>query len=204
MHSPPREITTDAARQIGTEAYIENLFSSIAPRYDLINTLLSLTRHKAWRRFAVEKSGVSAGGRALDVCCGTGDFAFELARVVGPTGRVVAIDFSAPMLNIAEKKARERGFHQVEFREANACRLPFADSSFDCATIGFGLRNVPSIESVLREMTRVVRPQGRVVSLEILGIRSWPAATFWRLYFDFLAPHAARLLGGRREAYEYL
>ena len=194
----------DIPAQTEKEAYVEGLFSSIAPRYDLINTVLSLARHKAWRRFAVLQTGVGPGGRALDGCCGTGDFAFELARAVGPGGRVTGVDFSVPMLEIARRKADRRGFGQVEFVQANACALPFADDSFDCATIGFGLRNVSSIEAALGEMARVTRPGGKVVSLEIVGVRSSFAAIPWRLYFDVLAPRAARVLQGRREAYEYL
>jgi demethylmenaquinone methyltransferase/2-methoxy-6-polyprenyl-1,4-benzoquinol methylase len=109
-----------------------------------------------------------------------------------------------PMLEIAGRKADRRGFSQVEFLQANACALPFADDAFDCVTVGFGLRNVASIEAALGEMARVTRPGGKVVSLEIVGVRSSFAAIPWRLYFDVLAPRAARALQGRREAYEYL
>jgi demethylmenaquinone methyltransferase/2-methoxy-6-polyprenyl-1,4-benzoquinol methylase len=146
------------------EAYVESLFSSIASRYDLLNSVLSLTRHKAWRRFAVSKSGINIGGHALDVCCGTGDFAFELARKVGHSGSVVGIDFSVPMIEIAKNKAQRAGFTNVDFIKANACDLPFADSSFDCVTVGFGLRNVADLSKALGEMTRVVRLGGRVIN----------------------------------------
>ena len=204
MRASPNETMTDIPAQTEKEAYVERLFSSIATRYDLINTVLSLTRHKAWRRFAVSKTGTAPGGRALDVCCGTGDFAFELARAVGPGGSVIGVDFSTPMLEVARRKAARRRLDQVGFVPANVCALPFADDSFDCVTVGFGLRNVASIEAALGEMARVTRPGGKVVSLEILGVRSSFAAIPWRLYFDFLAPRAARVLRGRREAYEYL
>ena len=88
------------------EAFVRSLFSSIAPRYDLLNSVMSLSRHRAWRRLAVRLAGVEPGDSALDVCCGTGDFAFDLARAVGPEGNVVGVDFSEPMLDIARAKAR--------------------------------------------------------------------------------------------------
>ncbi|MHB9038282.1 MAG: bifunctional demethylmenaquinone methyltransferase/2-methoxy-6-polyprenyl-1,4-benzoquinol methylase UbiE [Armatimonadota bacterium] len=186
------------------EAYVENLFSSIAPKYDLLNFVLSLTRHKAWRRFAVSKSGLVPGNRALDVCCGTGDFAFELARRVGPDGHVVGADFSVPMIEIAREKAKRAGFANIEFVEANACALPFADDSFDCVTVGFGLRNVADLPQAVNEMTRVVRPGGKIVNLEISQVRSGLLRLPWKLYFCSLTPCTASLFRARRSAYEYL
>jgi len=186
------------------EAYIERLFSSIAPRYDLLNTVLSLARHKAWRRFAVAESGIAPGGCALDVCCGTGDFAFELARKVGRGGRVMGADFSVPMVELARRKASRGSLDWVEFLVANTCALPFADDAFDCVTVGFGLRNVADLGLALREMARVTRPGGRVVCLEISQVRSRLFSLPWRLYFCGLSPYLARLFRGKREAYSYL
>lgn len=186
------------------EAYVESLFSSIAPKYDLLNSVLSLTRHKAWRRFAVSRAGLGPGGRALDVCCGTGDFALELANVAGEGGRVVGLDFSLPMVELAREKARRYGRGGVEFLVGNACSLPFERNSFDCATVGFGLRNVADVEAAVSEMARVVRPGGRVVNLEISKVRSrllvWP----WKLYFYALTPYTAAMFRAKRQAYEYL
>ncbi|MEN6356454.1 MAG: bifunctional demethylmenaquinone methyltransferase/2-methoxy-6-polyprenyl-1,4-benzoquinol methylase UbiE [Armatimonadota bacterium] len=186
------------------EAYVESLFSSIASKYDLLNSVLSLTRHRAWRRFAVSKSGIEQGGHALDVCCGTGDFAFELAREVGHNGSVIGVDFSVPMLEIAKKKAQRIGLTNVDFFAANACALPFADNSFDCATVGFGLRNVADLSKALDEMTRVVKPGGRVVNLEISRVRSPLLRPLWKLYFYYLTPRTASLFRAKRSAYEYL
>ena len=195
---------TEIPTGTGKEAYIEGLFSSIAPRYDLINTVISLARHRAWRRFAVSKTGVGRGGCALDVCCGTGDFAFELARMVGSRGRVIGLDYSQPMLDLARRKAARRRADHVSFVAGNACNLPFPDDSFDCVTVGFGLRNVADVGAAIGEMARVTRPGGKVVSLEIIGLRSSLAAIGWRLCFGVLAPCAARVFRGRREAYRYL
>ena len=186
------------------EAYVEGLFSSIAPKYDLLNSVLSLTRHKAWRRFAVSKSNLKPGDCALDVCCGTGDFAFELANRVGENGRVVGVDFSAPMIDLAIRKAEQLHCANASFIVGNACRLPFPDNSFDCVTVGFGLRNVADIDMALTEMSRVVRPGGKVICLEISKVKSWLLALPWKLYFYVLTPYTASLLRARRTAYEYL
>lgn len=186
------------------ERYIENLFSSIANRYDLINSVLSLGRHKAWRRYAVSLTGLKPGDSALDVCCGTGDFALELARAVGSTGTVKAVDFSGPMLQVARRKAVRTGFPQIEFVKADALNLPFGDNLFHCATVGFGLRNISNLDQAISEIARVVKPNGKVISLEIFGIRSRWLVPFWRLYFNVLGPGIARLLQGDRDAYHYL
>lgn len=186
------------------EAYVEKMFSAIAPKYDLMNSVLSLTRHKAWRRFAVLKSGLEAGGSALDVCCGTGDFAFELAEQTGETGRVVGLDFSVPMIELAEEKARKLNRDWVSFVVGNACELPFDDNFFDCVTVGFGLRNVSDVAKALSEMARVVRPGGKVINLEISKVRSPLLRLPWKLYFYALTPYTASMFRAKREAYEYL
>ncbi len=186
------------------EAYVESLFSIVAPKYDIINAVLSLTRHKSWRRFAVSKSRLQPGGSALDVCCGTGDFALELAHAVGAGGMVVGIDFSMPMIQLAEEKANRSGCRWVSFLAANASRLPFADNSFDCVTVGFGLRNVANVSEVVSEMVRVTRPGGKVISLEASRVTSPFLALPWRFYFYKLAPWLAKLCGGQLEAYKYL
>lgn len=186
------------------ERYVEALFTSIASRYDVINSVISLGRHRAWRQFAVSLAGLSSGGKALDVCCGTGDFAVELARVVGPTGVVIAVDFSGRMLELAERKAQKSGYPQIGFVRANACALPFPDNFFDCATVGFGLRNVVNLKLAISEMRRVIKPGGRIVSLEIFGLHSGRLSRLWKLYFDFMVPLLGRLICGVNSAYKYL
>lgn len=190
--------------ELGKEAYIQSLFSSIAPKYDLLNSVLSLTRHKAWRRFAASKSGLAQGDSALDVCCGTGDFACELANKVGRSGSVTGVDFAPPMVELAAKKAKRAGLANVSFQVGNACRLPFGDNSFDCVTVGFGLRNVADLHAAVAEMTRVVKPGGRVVCLEISKVRGRLLSLPWKLYFYVLTPFTASLFRARRSAYEYL
>lgn len=192
--------TSDPPTAKEKEAFVESVFSGIVPRYDLLNAVLSLGMHKAWRRLAVAEVELAAGGTALDVCCGTGDLALEMARSVGQRGLVVGVDLSRPMIAEAVTKADGK----VRFAAAAADRLPFGDCVFDCAAVAFGLRNVPDVNGALREMSRVVRPGGRVVSLEIFGVKSGCLALPWRLYFHYFAPVVAVLLGGRRQAYEYL
>ena len=185
------------------EAFVRSLFSSIAPRYDLLNSVMSLSRHRAWRRLAVRMAGVRPGDAALDVCCGTGDFAFALARAAGPEGRVVGVDFSEPMLDIARAKARRTGLERSEFVPGNALELPFDDGTFDCVTVGFGLRNVSDVSAAVAEMARVAKPGGRVVSLEIFGRKCGLMSLPWKL-FARLIPKAAGALRTKRAAYEYL
>ncbi|MGI6294625.1 MAG: bifunctional demethylmenaquinone methyltransferase/2-methoxy-6-polyprenyl-1,4-benzoquinol methylase UbiE [Armatimonadota bacterium] len=186
------------------EAYVESLFSAIAGRYDLMNSVLSLTRHRAWRRHAVRLADLKPGGSALDCCCGTGDFAFELARAVGKQGRVVGVDFSQPMIELANKKAAQSRIGYIEFIAANACELPFADDSFDCVTIGFGVRNLADIDAGLMEIARVLKPHGRLVCLETGEVQSRLLRLPWKFYFHILTPYAAVIMGARKWAYEYL
>lgn len=171
------------------EKYVHNVFAAIARRYDLMNTLLSFNRDKYWRRFAVAQTGLTVGGRALDVCCGTGLLAVELARATGPDGRVVGIDFCRAMLDVANGNiARTPYAGVIDLLEANAMALPFADDSFDTATIGFAMRNVPDIAAVLAEMRRVVRPGGTVVSLELAKPGAPGFKQLYYLYFEHILP----------------
>ncbi|MGI9953440.1 demethylmenaquinone methyltransferase [Moorellaceae bacterium AZ2] len=187
------------------EVYVRDLFSHIARRYDLMNTVLSFNLDKYWRYVAVEKAALKPGEMALDVCCGTGMLSLGLARAVFPQGKVVGLDFCREMLEVAKANlARSPYGSLVELVEGNAVSLPFENDTFDCATIAFALRNVPDIERTLREMKRVVRPGGRVVSLE-LAKPSWPLfKQLYYLYFNRLVPILGRLGVGRKDSYSYL
>ncbi|RJQ42777.1 MAG: bifunctional demethylmenaquinone methyltransferase/2-methoxy-6-polyprenyl-1,4-benzoquinol methylase UbiE [Gaiellales bacterium] len=179
------------------------MFGGIARRYDLMNTVMTAGMHHRWRRLGVEAAGLSWGGRALDVCCGTGDFAFALHDAVGPSGSVTGIDFSRRMLAVAQRKA-ERSGRQVDFQWGDATALDFPDDSFDAATVGFGIRNIPDIGGAFREMARVVRPGGRVVCLEITQPERQPFNFFYSLWFDRLVPVVGRLISRDGGAYSYL
>jgi demethylmenaquinone methyltransferase/2-methoxy-6-polyprenyl-1,4-benzoquinol methylase len=159
--------------------------------------------HHGWRERAADRAELDPGDAALDVCCGTGDFALALATRVGPEGRVVGSDFSERMLDLAREKAAGRGISQVRFEWADALALPYEDEAFDAVTVGFGVRNLADLDRGLAEMNRVLRPGGKLVILEITQPRRPPLSTFFALWFDRIVPLLGTLAGDR-EAYTYL
>lgn len=186
-------------------AFVHSVFSAIAHRYDLLNTLLSFNQDKYWRRFATGQTGLSAGGEALDVCCGTGMFALEQAKMVGNNGHITGLDFCENMLAKAGQNISKTPYNQnIKLIQGNAMELPFDDDSFDSATIGFALRNVPDIAQVLKEMRRVVKPGGRVVSLELAKPGMPIFKQLYYLYFEQLLPLLGRLGIGQDGPYSYL
>jgi len=179
-------------------AKVNDLFASIARRYDLINDLQSFGLHRRWKRRVADLAAVTPGARALDLCCGTGDLALALAaRGAAVTG----LDFSAPMLEVAGR--RKTGDNPV-FIQGDALQIPFPDNSFDVVTMGYGLRNLASWESGLAEMWRVAKPGGRVIILEF----GKPANALWRrLYFTHLrcsVPLTGWIFCGNAQAYAYI
>ncbi|MCE9671318.1 bifunctional demethylmenaquinone methyltransferase/2-methoxy-6-polyprenyl-1,4-benzoquinol methylase UbiE [Myxococcus stipitatus] len=181
---------------------VRQMFSSIATRYDVTNEVLSFGIHRLWRRTAVRLSQAKAGDRVLDCASGTGDLAMVFKRKVGDTGRVLGTDFCPEMLESAPAKAAKAGL-QIDFQVADAMALPFADDSFDVASIAFGIRNVDDPVQCLREMGRVVRPGGRVVVLEF-GQPDGVFGALFRFYSKSIMPAIGGLLTGNRAAYEYL
>ncbi|SFS94330.1 demethylmenaquinone methyltransferase [Marininema halotolerans] len=184
--------------------FVHGVFESIAKDYDRMNNLLSFRRHKAWRNVAMRQMAVQPGDTALDVCCGTCDWTISLAKASG-TGQMVGLDFSQNMLKVGEKKVAELGLKdQVELIHGNAMELPFPDNHFDHATIGFALRNVPDYRHVLKEMARVVKPGGQVVSLE-LSKPTWPPFRFvYYMYFQRILPWLGKFFANRYEQYRWL
>jgi demethylmenaquinone methyltransferase / 2-methoxy-6-polyprenyl-1,4-benzoquinol methylase len=183
------------------EPQVRAMFDRIAGFYDVMNSVMTAGLHHRWRRRAVDLAEVGPGDRVLDVATGTGDLALELAGRVGPGGEVVASDFSEEMLARARAKA-PRAAAPIAFEWANAMALPYADGEFAAATVGFGARNFSDLELGLREMTRVVRPGGRVVVLEITTPRRPPLSTFFRIWFDRVVPSLGRIVDA--QAYSYL
>ncbi len=181
---------------------VRQMFSSIATRYDVTNEVLSLGIHRLWRRAAVRHSAAKEGDRILDCATGTGDLALAFKRKVGAAGQVVGTDFCAEMLQSAPAKASEAGL-VVDFQVADAMALPFADASFDVASIAFGIRNVDDPVKCLKEMARVVKPGGRVVVLEF-GQPEGLFGALFRFYSKTIMPAIGGLLTGNRTAYEYL
>jgi demethylmenaquinone methyltransferase / 2-methoxy-6-polyprenyl-1,4-benzoquinol methylase len=176
---------------------VRDMFDRIAGVYDALNTAMTAGLHHRWRARAAEEARVGPGARVLDVATGTGDLALELARRVAPGGEVVGSDFSEGMLARARAKLAARGDSgaQLRFEWADALALPYPDDDFDAATVGFGARNFADLASGLAEMTRVVRPGGRVVVLEILTPTRPPLSLFYRVWFDRLVPALGRLAG---------
>jgi demethylmenaquinone methyltransferase / 2-methoxy-6-polyprenyl-1,4-benzoquinol methylase len=182
------------------ETQVRAMFDRIAGLYDRMNTVMTAGLHHQWRRRAANLAALEPGGRALDVATGTGDLAVELCSRVGPSGEVVAVDFSERMLELARQKAAGL---PIRFDVANALSLPFGAGEFDAATVGFGARNFSDLDRGVREMVRVVRPGGRVVVLEITTPTRAPLSTFFDLWFDRAVPALGRVAGDS-EAYSYL
>jgi demethylmenaquinone methyltransferase/2-methoxy-6-polyprenyl-1,4-benzoquinol methylase len=185
-------------------AVIERMFSAIAPRYDVLNRLLSVGRDRVWRREAIRATGLPPMGRLLDVCTGTADMALEAARQF-PSAAIAGVDFSGAMIELGTKKAaRAAVTDRVRLSVAPAEALPFPDGTFDAVTVAFGLRNVPERLRALSEMHRILKPGGRAVILEFT---TPPGRVFRRIYlcyFRRILPVIGGLVSGHRSAYSYL
>ncbi|GGD69224.1 demethylmenaquinone methyltransferase [Paenibacillus nasutitermitis] len=186
------------------ETYVHDVFENIAPKYDLMNDLLSFRRHKAWRAFTMRKMNMQPGETAIDLCCGTCDWTISLARASG-TGKMVGLDFSRNMLDFGQQKVdKENLNNQISLIQGNAMELPFENNRFDYATIGFGLRNVPDLVQVLKEMQRVVKPGGQVVCLELSKPTWQPFKSIYYFYFERILPNLGKLVAKRYEQYKWL
>jgi|SRR5699024_8985788 len=183
---------------------VHHVFQNISEKYDKMNSIISFNRHRSWRKDVMKRMNVKEGEEALDVCTGTGDWAFSLATEVGQKGNVIGLDFSENMLEVAKEKLENERLNHVSFVHGDAMDLPFPDNSFDYVTIGFGLRNVPDYEQVLREMYRVVKPGGYAVCLEtsqptLIGYRQ-----LYYFYFRFIMPLFGKLFAKSYDEYAWL
>ena len=186
---------SEAASGTLPETQVRAMFDRIAKVYDRMNGVMTAGMHHRWRDRAVELAAVGPGARALDVATGTGDMAVAL-RARGAD--VVGLDFSEAMLELARAKAPG-----VRFQAGNALSLPYSDAQFDAVTVGFGARNFSDLDTGLSELTRVTRPGGRVVVLEITTPQNPPLSWFFRVWFDSVVPRLGRL-AGNPDAYTYL
>jgi len=181
---------------------VAGVFSSVASRYDLMNDLMSAGLHRLWKRFTVDQSGLRPGQRVLDVAGGTGDLAIQFAKRVGPTGGVVLTDINAAML----KRGRDRVIDAGNVMPAVQCdaeHLQFQDSSFDCVSVAFGLRNMTDKLRALTEMHRVLRPGGRLLVLEFSHV--WqPLQRLYDAYSFNVIPRLGKLITDDSESYRYL
>jgi demethylmenaquinone methyltransferase / 2-methoxy-6-polyprenyl-1,4-benzoquinol methylase len=195
-----RSGTAAAASGTQPEDQVRGMFDRIAGVYDLMNSVMTVGMHHQWRSRAVDVSGVGPGSRVLDVASGTGDLALELKRRVGPSGSVIGSDFSEGMLDLAREKDTARS---VQWEWGNAQDISYPDDTFDACTVGFGARNFSDLSLGLREMTRVVKPGGRVVVLEITTPQKPPLSWFFKAWFETIVPGLGRFAGDS-DAYTYL
>ena len=184
---------------------VRGVFDSVAGKYDLMNDLMSGGLHRLWKRFALAQTGLRPGMRALDVAAGTGDLGLALARQVGPAGRVVLTDINEQMLAIGRDRLLDAGIvGHAACVVADAERLPFRDASFDCVTIGFGLRNVTDKPAALASMRRVLRPGGRLLVLEFSKPVIDALKPAYDAYSFNVLPALGRLVAGDEASYRYL
>lgn len=190
--------------QQSKEERVHGVFEKIYENYDQMNSVISFQQHIKWRNDTMKKMNVQKGSAALDVCCGTADWTIALAEAVGKDGKVTGLDFSKNMLKIGEEKIQSRHLDQANLIHGNAMELPFDDDSFDYVTIGFGLRNVPDYNQVLREMHRVLKPGGMAVCLETSQPTMPGFKQAYRLYFRFIMPMFGKLFAKSYDEYSWL
>ncbi len=176
---------------------VRRMFGEIAPSYDRLNGLMTMSLHRRWRRFAASLLDLKPGEKVLDLCCGTGDFMPLLQEAVGPKGVVFGADFSGPMLGVAQKKG------QPKLALGDACQIPARDEVVNAVTVGWGIRNVPDADAAHREIVRVLRPGGRFVSVDMARPRNRLVRAVSETVFNTFVP-ALGALFGKTQAYAYL
>lgn len=186
-------------------ARVARVFDSVATRYDLMNDLMSGGLHRLWKQIALTMAAVRPGQSVLDLAGGTGDLAAQLARQVGPSGRVVLADINASMLRVGRDRLLDRGIvDNVAYVQADAEQLPFPAASFDCVTIAFGLRNVSDKQRALDAMYGVLKPGGRLLVLEFSHPTNPLLARLYDQYSFQILPRMGRLVAGDADSYRYL
>lgn len=184
---------------------VADVFHSVAGKYDLMNDLMSGGIHRLWKRLTIEQSGARAGMKVLDIAGGTGDLTLKFSRIVGPEGKVVLADINDSMLKVGRDKLINSGAAgNIEYVQANAECLPFADNSFDLITIAFGLRNVTDKDAALRSMNRVLKPGGKLMVLEFSRTRNPLLTKAYDFYSFNILPQMGRLIAHDAESYRYL
>jgi demethylmenaquinone methyltransferase/2-methoxy-6-polyprenyl-1,4-benzoquinol methylase len=186
-------------------ARVADIFDSVAPRYDLMNDLMSMGTHRLWKRFAASETRLRPGDSAIDVAGGTADIALLMARLVGDSGGVVVYDINQEMLKHGRDKCIDRGYlKNMKFVQGNAEEIAFEQNTFHAATVGFGIRNVTHLERAFAEMARVVKPGGRVICLEFSRPEGALLKRLYDLYSFSFIPAVGKAVTGNRDAYVYL
>ena len=187
------------------ESQVAGVFDSVASKYDLMNDLMSFGVHRLWKRFTIDKSGVRAGQSVLDIAGGTGDLTRKFSQIVGNNGQVFLADINANMLKVGRDRLLDSGYaSNITYVQANAEKLPFADNSFHCLTIAFGLRNVTHKEKALAEFTRVLKPGGKAMVLEFSKPTNKLMSKAYDAYSFAALPTLGRLVTNDKESYQYL
>ena len=184
---------------------VRSVFDSVASNYDLMNDLMSMGIHRIWKKFAVELAGIRSGHKILDLASGTGDLAARFSTLAGPAGQVIMSDINAAMLNEGRNRMLDEGHvGNIQYAQINAQFLPFADNTFDCITIGFGLRNVTDKQIALDAMYRALKPGGRIMVLEFSHPTSKPLQKLYDLYSFKLLPFIGKVVAKDEDSYRYL
>ena len=185
---------------------IKSMFGSIAGVYDFLNALLSLNFDKSWRKYAAKVSGIKPDTKVLDVCTGTGDLAISYSKFLNGNGLVVGSDYCHDMLKYGLPKIKKRHLdNKIKLVEADTLRLPFRDNSFEISTVAFGIRNVADLEEGIKEMIRVIGPNGKVVILEFSQPTNFLFKKIYFFYFTRILPMIGRLISKSEvDAYSYL
>ncbi|PCJ25904.1 MAG: bifunctional demethylmenaquinone methyltransferase/2-methoxy-6-polyprenyl-1,4-benzoquinol methylase UbiE [SAR86 cluster bacterium] len=186
------------------EHRVGQVFRSVAARYDIMNDIMSLGTHRLIKRFTIELSALRKGHKVLDLAGGTGDFSIRFSPIVGEKGQVVLADINKSMLHVGRDRIIDKGLSgNVSFAQVNAEYLPFADDTFDCICIAYGLRNVTNKDAALASMQRVLKPGGRVMVLEFSKPTNDLMGKAYDAYSN-LWPVAGKLITGDSESYRYL
>lgn len=184
---------------------VADVFHSVADKYDIMNDLMSFGIHRIWKKITIEYSSVRKGQKVLDLAGGTGDLTAKFSQIVGDDGLVVLADINESMLKVGRDKLRDKGlFKNIEYVQANAEELPFADNYFDCITISFGLRNVTDKQKALESMWRVLKPGGRLLILEFSKPQYQILNKAYDLYSFTMLPLMGKIVANDSDSYRYL
>jgi demethylmenaquinone methyltransferase/2-methoxy-6-polyprenyl-1,4-benzoquinol methylase len=184
---------------------VAGVFHSVAGKYDLMNDLMSLGIHRLWKRFAIDLLSVRPGQTVLDLAGGTGDLTKLIAKKIGKTGKVILSDINSSMLSVGKNRLIDEGFFDnIDYAQANAEILPFADNTFDRIIIGFGLRNVTDKDAALRSLFRVLKPGGRALILEFSKPTLSPVKKIYDIYSFSILPWLGKTVLNDPDSYQYL
>lgn len=208
MAEDPQHTTDFGYRKVNTSekaSLVANVFRSVAPKYDLMNDLMSLGLHRLWKRLTLSEAGLRPGNVVLDVASGTGDLAKGFANIVGSAGKVIMTDINEEMLKIGRDRLVDQGLiNNILCVQADAEHLPFVDNYFDCISIAFGLRNVTNKISALSSMYRTLKPGGRILILEFSHTEIPILKKLYDIYSFNVIPKLGEIITKDRESYQYL